>query len=75
MNEELTLKWVPKVPGAFSYTWRLLAWVSFGCHMTQSVKEELKKKGVDQVMIPGGRTKFVQAPDVCWNKPFKALSV
>ncbi len=22
--------------------------------------------------MPGGCTKFVQAPDVCWNKPFKA---
>lgn len=73
MNEELTLTWVQKVLGAFSFSRRMLAWDSFECHMTQSVKEELWKKGVDQVIVPGGCTKFVQAPDVCWNKPFKAL--
>ena len=24
------------------------------------------------MIIPGGYTKCIQAPDVCWNKPFKA---
>ena len=23
------------------------------------------------MIIPGGCTKYIQAPDVCWNKPFK----
>ena len=27
---------------------------------------------VDSVIIPGGCTKYIQASDVCWNKPFKA---
>ena len=27
---------------------------------------------VNSVTIPGGCTKYIQAPDVCWNKPFKA---
>ena len=27
---------------------------------------------VDSVIISGGCTKYIQAPDVCWNKPFKA---
>ena len=27
---------------------------------------------VDSATIPGGCTKYIQAPDVCWNKPFKA---
>ena len=39
----------------------------------QSVKGALAKMNVDQVIIPSGCTKFVQAPDVSWNKPFKAL--
>ena len=26
---------------------------------------------VDPVIIPGGCTKYIQAPDVSWNKPFK----
>ena len=27
---------------------------------------------VDSVIIPGGYTKYIQAPDGCWNKPFKS---
>ena len=27
---------------------------------------------VDSVIIPGACTKYIQASDVCWNKPFKA---
>ena len=27
---------------------------------------------VDSVIISGGWTKYIQALDVCWNKPFKA---
>ena len=27
---------------------------------------------VDSVIISGGCKKYIQAPDVCWNKPFKA---
>ncbi len=27
---------------------------------------------IDTAVVPGGCTKFVQAPDVCWNRPFKA---
>ena len=27
---------------------------------------------VDSMTILGGCTKYIQAPDVCWNKPFKA---
>ena len=25
------------------------------------------------VVVPGGCTKYIQAPDVCWNVPFKEL--
>ena len=39
----------------------------------RSAKEAITKTGVDQVIIPGGCAKYVQAPDVCWNKPFKEL--
>ena len=48
-------------------------WPSFECHIMQSVKEAITKIGVDQVIIPGGCAKYVQAPGVCWNKPFKEL--
>ena len=73
MNEELTLNWVRSVLEAFSFNRRPLAWDSYECHMMQSIKEALSRIKVDQVIIPGGCTKYVQVPDVSWNKPFKAL--
>ena len=54
INEELTLLWVQRVLGTFSFHRRLLAWDSFDCHMMSSVKEALKRINIDQVIIPGG---------------------
>ena len=71
MNEELTLVWAEKVLGKFSFGRRLLSWDSFECHMMDSVKEAVKTSNSDLVIVPGGCTKYIQAPDVCWNKPFK----
>ena len=51
---------------------RLLALDSHECHTTKSVRKDLKEVNADSVIIPGGCTKYIQAPDVCWNKPFKA---
>ena len=73
MNEELTLNWAKNVLGAFSFQRRLLAWDSYECLIMQSVKEALAKMKVDQAIVPGGCTRYIQAPDVSWNKPFKAL--
>ncbi|PFX21341.1 hypothetical protein AWC38_SpisGene14185 [Stylophora pistillata] len=30
------------------------------------------RKKIDLVIVPGASTKLIQAPDVCWSKPFKA---
>ena len=34
-------------------------------------KKVLKRKKVDQAVLPGGTTGILQAADVSWNKPFK----
>ena len=73
MNEELTLVWVERVFGKFSFGRCLLSWDSFECHMMDSVKEAVTTSKSDLVIVPGGCTKYIQAPDVCWNKPFKAF--
>ena len=39
--------------------------------MTGSVKKDLKEMNVDSMIILGGCTKYIQALDVRWNKPFK----
>ena len=40
--------------------------------MTDSVIKNLKEMNVNSMIIPVRCTKSIQAPDVCWNKPFKA---
>ena len=72
MNIELTKVWIDSVLGSFSFDRRLLAWDSFECHIEESIGQALQSKKIDRVIVPGGCTKYIQAPDLCWNKPFKA---
>ena len=39
--------------------------------MTEDLKIRLKKINTESVIVPGGCTKHIQAPDVVWNKLFK----
>ena len=72
MNQELTGDYLSKVIGfpIFTPNW-LLVWDSFKCHISEATKKAMKKLKVHSTVIKGGRTGFVQAPDVCWNKQFK----
>ena len=72
LNEDLTRDWVQGVLGKFSFSRRMLAWDLFKCHITDSIKQELTQAKINPVIVPGGCTKYSQAPDVAWNKPFKA---
>lgn len=74
MNTELTNVWVNQVLGSFSFRRRHLIWDSYDCHTEGSVKASLHAKKIDTTIVPGGCTKYIQAPDVCWNKPFKAIA-
>ena len=77
MNTELTNQWENYVMGSFTLNRRILTWDSYECHMGDSVIKSLNAKKVDIVIVPGGGgggrgcTKYIQAPDVLWNKPFK----
>ena len=71
MNSELTSKWINNVLGTFSFGRRLLAWDTYTCHIDDSASDSLKRKNIDVALVPGGCTRYIQAPDVCWNKPFK----
>ena len=57
--------------GQFSFRKRLLAWDSYKAHLADDVKKSLTKSKIESVIIPGGCTKYIQALDVVWNKPFK----
>ena len=74
-DAEPTQVWVDYVVGAFAFNRRLLAWDSYECHMEDKITESLKSKKVDRVIVPGGCTKYIKAPDVSWNKPFNAVGI
>ena len=73
MNESLTEEWIQYVVGRLSFAPRLLVWDTYKCHMTNGVKEALHQATVYAAFVPGWCTKYIQAPDVSWNKPFKNL--
>ena len=71
MNEELTLRWINEIVGKFAFSKRLLAWNSYKAHMAEDVKIQLKEINTENVIVPGGCTKYIQSPDLVLNKPFK----
>ena len=71
MNKELLLKFLRQVLGRFSFKKRLIAWDTFEIQMTEDVRKLLKEMKIDDALIPGGCTKYIQATDVIWNKPLK----
>jgi len=72
MNDDLTADYLRRIIGKLAFRKRMLVWDAYRCHLSDSTKKELKT-GYNMItaVIPGGCTKFLQAPDVCWNKPFK----
>ena len=73
MTQTTTLQWIERIWGRFSFGRRLLVWDTFQCHKSLDVKRKLNNSmRTDIALIPGGCTGLLQAPDVLWNKPFKA---
>ena len=58
--------------GSSLFSKRLLVWDSYKAQLTDGVKRKLRSKNTIMAVVPGGCTKYIQAPDVSWNKPFKA---
>ena len=71
MNELLKLHWCNEILGRFSFSRQLLALGSFKAHLTDNVRKSLKLSETGTVIVRGGCTKFIQAPDLVWKKPFK----
>ena len=67
INNHLTIEYTKKVLGTFSFGRRFLAWHSYEFHMNSNVAVSLTSSNIDQAIIPGGCTKFIQAPDVSPN--------
>lgn len=60
MNTATTCEWVRKVVGKFSFRRRLLAWDTYEPHMVDEVRGILKESKVDDSLIPGGATRYIQ---------------
>nr|CAD2183963.1 unnamed protein product [Meloidogyne enterolobii] len=71
MNNELTSKYLEEVFGNFLFGSRLLIWDSFRAHTSVDTKKTLKRLSIHTAVVPGGTTKYIQAPDISWNFPFK----
>lgn len=52
---------------------RLLVMDTFSAHLTEEVRDEMKKMRIAGSYIPGGCTGYVQPLDVALNKPLKQL--
>ena len=72
INEELTLRWCDEVLGQFTSQKCLLVWDSSEAHITNEVKRKLTLSKTESLIVSGGCTKYLQAPDLIWNKPFNA---
>jgi len=75
MAEELMLEWLKIVwgrrPRAFLNQPSMLVLDAFIGHLTDSMKNQLRKTKTELVVIPGGMTSVLQPMDVSINKPFK----
>jgi hypothetical protein len=72
MNDKTTADYLHKIIGGTLFnSKRLIVWDAFGSHKSEATRGVLKKLRLEAAYIPGGCTKFIQAPDVSWNKPFK----
>ena len=71
-NNDLTSEYLQMIVSSSMFGKHLLAWDSYRCHISDATKKLLGKLQIDTAVIPGGCTKFIQAPDVYWNAPFKA---
>ena len=52
---------------------RMDGWAVFVYTFNASCSNISQQKKIDGTLIPGGCTKYIQALDVSWNKPFKAI--
>jgi hypothetical protein len=77
MTEELMLEWLKIVwshrTGAFLNQPSMFVLDAFKGHVTDSVKDQLRKMKTELVVILGGMTSVLQPMDISINKSFNSL--
>jgi hypothetical protein len=61
-------------PGALPKPWIMLAMDAFCGHLSYRIRNRLRNKNTDLVVISSGMTSQLQTLDVLINKPFKHLA-
>ena len=60
-NDEVMAFWISRIFNDFESAFnRLLIWDSFRAHISDETKKLLKRKKIDQAVIPGGCTGLIQ---------------
>ena len=76
MDESLMKEWIKQVwlrrVGGLRKTRALMVWDSFSAHLTDDIKEAMRRENTDLAVIPGGLTSMLQPLDVSINKSFKS---
>ena len=72
VNSELIKKWIDLVhPLVANGEGKALVWDSCRAHTANIVKEHLRRRGIKNIVVPGGLTPYVQAGDLGIYKSFK----
>ena len=72
MNDGSTAVYLHSILGSLSFSKRLLVWDAYKCHTSEANRRETTRLKLHTAIVPGGCTKFIQAPDVVWNSCFKS---
>ena len=72
MNDGSTAVYLHSILGSLSFSKRLLVWDGYKCHTSEATRRETNRLKLHTAVVPGGCTKFIQAPDVVWNSCFKS---
>jgi hypothetical protein len=65
VNGELIKKWIDLLfPLVSMATGKTLIWDSCRAHIAKNVKQHMKRRGIQNIVIPGGLTPYVQAGDL-----------
>ena len=77
ITEELMLEWLKTVCGRRTFLNQpsMLVIDAFKGHLTDAVKNQLRKMNSELVVMPGGMTSVLQPMGVSINKPFKIIKI
>ena len=75
MNKEFTLLYLKRVICSFSFQKKFLAWDTFEVYVTEPAKKLLKEMRIDDALIPGRFTKYIQTSNLLFKIRLKGCII